>query len=62
VNQADVRQAITRVHRQEWARVVAAVTRRFGDLDFAEEEAAEAFATAVQRWPTDGLPPTPAPG
>jgi RNA polymerase sigma-70 factor, ECF subfamily len=41
------------------ARVVAAVTRRFGDLDIAEEAAAEAFATAVQRWPADGLPPNP---
>jgi RNA polymerase sigma-70 factor (ECF subfamily) len=39
--------------------VVAALTRRFGDLDLAEEMAAEAFATAVERWPVDGVPPTP---
>ena len=58
----DVPEAITRAHREEWARVVAALTRRFGDLDIAEEAAAEAFATAVERWPTDGVPPTPAPG
>ena len=32
----DAREAITRAHRQEWARVVAALTRRFGDLDVAE--------------------------
>jgi RNA polymerase sigma-70 factor, ECF subfamily len=38
------------------------LTRHFGDLDIAEEAAAEAFATAVERWPTDGVPPTPAPG
>src|SRR6202012_4855950 len=44
---------------EEWARVVAALARRFGDLDIAEEAAAEAFATAVQRWPADGGPPTP---
>jgi RNA polymerase sigma-70 factor (ECF subfamily) len=37
--------------------MVAALTRRFGDLDIAEEAAAEAFATAVERWPTDGVPP-----
>ena len=55
----DVRQAITRAHRQEWARVVASLTRRFGDLDIAEEAAAEAFATAVGRWPADGVPPSP---
>ena len=50
---------MTRAHREEWARVVAALTRRFGDLDIAEEAAAEAFATAVERWPTDGVPPNP---
>ena len=55
----DVREAITRVHHEEWARVVAALTRRFGDLDIAEEAAAEAFATAVERWPADGVPPNP---
>ncbi|MDQ1643402.1 MAG: polymerase sigma-70 factor, subfamily, partial [Actinomycetota bacterium] len=55
----DVRDAITRVHHEEWARVVAALTRRFGDLDIAEEAAAEAFATAVERWPADGVPPNP---
>ena len=54
-----VADAITRVHREEWARVVAALTRRLGDLDIAEEMAAEAFAVAVERWPTDGLPPNP---
>ncbi|GAA4348053.1 RNA polymerase sigma factor [Angustibacter luteus] len=55
----DVAEAITRVHREEWARVVASLTRRFGDLDLAEEMAAEAFAVAVERWPTDGVPPNP---
>ncbi|TPG19523.1 RNA polymerase sigma factor [Pedococcus bigeumensis] len=56
---ADVAGAITRVHHEEWARVVASLTRRFGDLDIAEEAAAEAFAVAVQRWPADGIPPNP---
>jgi RNA polymerase sigma-70 factor, ECF subfamily len=55
----DVRAAITQAHHDEWARVVAALTRRFGDLDIAEEAAAEAFATAVERWPADGVPPNP---
>ncbi|SBW27097.1 RNA polymerase ECF-type sigma factor [Candidatus Protofrankia californiensis] len=35
------------------------LTRRFGDLDLAEEAAAEAFVTAVERWPADGVPPNP---
>ena len=55
----DAEEAITQAHRQEWARVVASLTRRFGDLDIAEEAAAEAFATAVTRWPADGVPPNP---
>ncbi|MEU8319553.1 DUF6596 domain-containing protein [Nonomuraea sp. NPDC048881] len=55
----DVREAVAGAHHEEWARVVAALTRRFGDLDIAEEAAAEAFATAVERWPADGVPPNP---
>ncbi len=55
----DVGEAITRAHHEEWARVVATLTRHFGDLDVAEEGAAEAFATAVERWPADGVPPNP---
>ena len=39
--------------------MVAGLARRFGDLDIAEEAAAEAFATAVERWPADGVPPNP---
>jgi RNA polymerase sigma-70 factor, ECF subfamily len=59
MNSVDIREAITRAHHEEWARVIAALTGRFGDLDIAEEAAAEAFATAVERWPADGVPPNP---
>ncbi len=59
MNGPDASLAITQTHQQEWARVVAALTRRFGDLDIAEEAAAEAFATAVERWSADGVPPNP---
>ncbi len=55
----DARAAVTLAHREEWARVVASLTRRFGDLDIAEEAAAEAFATAVEQWPARGVPPNP---
>ena len=55
----DVEEALIRAHRAEWARVVAFLARRFGDLDIAEEAAAEAFATAVERWPAGGVPPNP---
>jgi RNA polymerase sigma-70 factor, ECF subfamily len=57
VTVVDVRAALAQAHREEWARVVAALTRRFADLDVAEDAAAEAFATAVARWPIDGVPP-----
>lgn len=56
---SDVEEAVTRAHHEEWAWVVASLTRRFGNLDIAEEAAAEAFATAVERWPSDGVPPNP---
>ncbi|MFI6737069.1 RNA polymerase sigma factor [Nonomuraea sp. NPDC050451] len=59
MSRIDIREAVTRAHHEEWARVVASLTRRFGDLDIAEEAAAEAFTTAVERWPADGLPPNP---
>ena len=58
----DVREAVIQAHHQEWAQVVASLTRRFGDLDIAEEAAAEAFATAVEQWPAERRPPNPAPG
>jgi RNA polymerase sigma-70 factor (ECF subfamily) len=54
-----VERAITRAHRDEWPRVVAGLARRFGDLDLAEDAAAEAFVAAVERWPRDGVPPNP---
>ena len=59
MTEVDVREAVAAAHRDEWARVVASLTRRFGDLDLAEDAAAEAFAVAVERWPSDGVPPNP---
>jgi RNA polymerase sigma-70 factor, ECF subfamily len=52
--------AIERVFREEYGRSVAVLARVFGDIDIAEESVQEAFAVAVQRWPTAGLPPSPA--
>ena len=56
---SDVDEAVVRAHREEWARIVAGLMRRYGDLDLAEETAAEAFARAVERWPAEGVPPNP---
>jgi RNA polymerase sigma-70 factor (ECF subfamily) len=51
---------IEAVFRAQHGRAVAVLARTFGDLDIAEEAVADAFATAVQRWPQTGLPPSPA--
>ena len=48
------------VFRAEYGRAVAVLTGVFGDIDVAEEAVQEAFTTALQRWPADGLPPSPA--
>jgi len=50
---------IERVFRDEYGRAVAALVRRFGDIDLAEEAVQDAFAIAVQRWTSDGMPPSP---
>jgi RNA polymerase sigma-70 factor (ECF subfamily) len=52
--------AIERVFRAEYGRAVAVLVRVFGDLDVAEEAVQDAFASALQRWPETGLPPSPA--
>ncbi len=46
--------------REEHGRAVAVLVRRFGDIDIAEEAVQDAFAVAVERWPSAGLPPSPA--
>ena len=51
---------IERVFREEYGRAVAVLTRAFGDIDTAEEGVQEAFTAASERWPEDGLPPSPA--
>jgi RNA polymerase sigma-70 factor, ECF subfamily len=48
------------VFRAEYGRAVAVLVRVFGDIDVAEDAVQDAFAAAVQRWPSTGLPPSPA--
>jgi RNA polymerase sigma-70 factor (ECF subfamily) len=52
--------AIERAFRDEYGRAVAVLVRVFGDIDLAEECVQEAFATAIDRWPSTGVPPSPA--
>jgi RNA polymerase sigma-70 factor (ECF subfamily) len=51
--------AVERVFREQWGRVLAALIGFLGDFDLAEEVAQEAFATAAERWPRDGVPANP---
>jgi RNA polymerase sigma-70 factor, ECF subfamily len=52
--------AIERVFREEHGRAVAVLIRGFRDIDIAEEAVQDAFAIAVARWPSSGLPPSAA--
>ena len=52
--------AIERIFREEYGRAVAVLARVFGDIDIAEESVQDAFTVAVQRWPSAGMPPSPA--
>jgi RNA polymerase sigma-70 factor (ECF subfamily) len=51
---------IEAVFRQEYGRAVAVLIRLFGDIDAAEEAVQDAFTAAVQRWPENGMPSSPA--
>ncbi len=55
----DVHASIERVVRVEWGRVVAGLTRRFGDLALAEDAAQDALTVAIETWPDAGVPPNP---
>ena len=52
----DVKTAVADAYRDEWGRVIATLIRLTGDWDLAEECAQEAFARALERWPSDGTP------
>jgi RNA polymerase sigma-70 factor (ECF subfamily) len=51
---------VERVFRAESGRAVASLVRFLGDIDLAEEAVQDAFLVALERWPTSGLPPSPA--
>jgi RNA polymerase sigma-70 factor, ECF subfamily len=50
---------VEQVFREEWGRAVSILTRVLGDLELAEDAVQDAFATALERWPHDGVPRTP---
>jgi RNA polymerase sigma-70 factor (ECF subfamily) len=54
-----IEEAVAAAFRDEWGQVVATLIRVTGDWDLAEECAQDAFATALERWPRDGIPDRP---
>ncbi len=55
----DVHAAIEAVWRLESARLIAGLTRLVRDVGLAEELAQDALVTAVEQWPTSGIPDNP---
>jgi RNA polymerase sigma-70 factor (ECF subfamily) len=51
--------ALDAVFRDQWSRVLATLVGILGDIELAEDAAAEAFAVAAERWPHDGEPANP---
>jgi RNA polymerase sigma-70 factor (ECF subfamily) len=50
---------IERLYREESRRVLATLIRLLGDFDLAEEALHEAFRSAVEQWPREGVPDNP---
>ena len=56
---ATIAETVTATWREESARLVAALTRMTRDLDLAEDVAQDALLSALQQWPTCGIPDNP---
>jgi RNA polymerase sigma-70 factor (ECF subfamily) len=56
----DAASEIERTFRHSSGRAVATLIRILGDFDLAEEVVQDAFATALERWPREGVPDNPA--
>ena len=53
------RAMVDAIYRSESRRVLATLIRLLGDFDLAEEALQEAFASAAEQWPRDGVPANP---
>jgi len=58
-SQTNARDAVDAIYRAESRRVFATLVRMLGDLDLAEEAVHEAFASAIEQWPREGIPANP---
>jgi RNA polymerase sigma-70 factor (ECF subfamily) len=55
----DLRDRLDAIYRSDSRRALATLIRLLGDFDLAEEALHEAFATALDRWPSEGVPDNP---
>ncbi|HEX4601966.1 MAG TPA: RNA polymerase sigma factor [Gemmatimonadales bacterium] len=53
------RETVEAIYRSDSRRVLATLIRLLGDFDLAEEALHDAFAAALERWPTAGVPANP---
>jgi len=51
--------AIARVVREDWGRILASLTKTLGDIQLAEDSLQDAVEQAMRRWPEQGLPKVP---
>src|SRR3954470_19722973 len=58
-DQDDVRRAVDSIYRLESRRVFASLVRLLRDFDLAEEALHDAFASAIEQWPREGVPVNP---
>jgi RNA polymerase sigma-70 factor, ECF subfamily len=56
---ASVPLTVERIYRAESGRILASLIGLLGDFDVAEEALQDAFTTALERWPSDGVPAQP---
>jgi len=54
-----VREMVDAVYRAESRRVLATLIRLLGDFDLAEEAMHDAFTSAMEHWPREGMPDNP---
>jgi RNA polymerase sigma-70 factor, ECF subfamily len=54
-----VRETVDGIYRTESRRVLATLIRLLGDFDLAEDALHDAFASALNQWPTEGIPSNP---
>ncbi len=52
-------ETVAELYRSESRRVLATLIRLLGDFDLAEEALSDAFASAIEQWPREGIPNNP---